>query len=97
MDAISIIPNDIYNNHKIKSYGILPVTGDILSNEYHRFVRQPHADDVPPDSKGGPLYFGEWEEVTELDQAEERVKRAKKELLLAAIAQKRAEKELKNN
>ena len=89
-DRYAMIPADIRNNRTVKSYKHIPISNDILSRGYCHFVREETKQDIPVTAPDGPQYFGDWKDVTELDQAEERVKRAKKELIQEALKEKRA-------
>lgn len=70
------IPKDIEQNHSFREYKHLAINGSILSDEYCHFVRKPDERD----DKENHAYYGEWEDVTEKDKQEERIKRKQEEI-----------------
>lgn len=70
------IPKDIEQNYSCKEYKHLAINNSILSDEYCHFVRKPD----PSDDAENHTYYGDWEDVTDKDKQEERIKRKQEEI-----------------
>lgn len=86
-----MLPADIVNNPHVHSFVVMPLGAQDVLQQEERWERKPHPDDKPASKGNPPMYYGEWENKTELAKAKWELRKAELELIKLEKQQRLAE------